>query len=237
MGDYTPITPDGHPRDEAVSALQKAIRRGLPREAIYWASQIEMMGQHNYLWQRLIVIYHEDVGIAAPSLASFIETCRQHYYFFLEGERTVIENLPLINAVIALAHAPKSRAAISYHILTYQTSETQEADYFDVPDHAKDLHTKAGRKMGRNIEHFQREGARLENERIELDPFKDEAMQKGRASKNTEAYQKFEAQQIKIQKNKKEKGGGGKAKSAGSLFDVLDDDDNAPRGLGDYFSK
>lgn len=234
MADFKPMTPDGDFADEAVSALQKTIRRGLPREAIYWASQIEGMGWHEYLWKRLLIICHEDIGIAGVTVLPYVETCRQHYYWFME--QGLFENLPLINAVTAMAHAPKCRAAVSYHVLTYQEGADGAVDRFAVPDYARDMHTAAGRKLGRNIKHFQEEGDHLENERIELDPYKDEAMAKGLASKDSARYRIF----IEKQKERQKKKAGTKKQPTGDLFGMLADDDNdAPqqRGMGDYFNK
>ena len=43
-------TVGGHFCGEAASALQKTIRRGLEREALYWASELDLSGYGNYVW-------------------------------------------------------------------------------------------------------------------------------------------------------------------------------------------
>jgi hypothetical protein len=37
-------TPGGYLRGEVASALQKSIRRGLEREALHWATELELAG-------------------------------------------------------------------------------------------------------------------------------------------------------------------------------------------------
>ena len=44
--------------------LQKAIRRGNEREALFWASELDLAGYGNYVWKRLRIIASEDVGLA-----------------------------------------------------------------------------------------------------------------------------------------------------------------------------
>jgi replication-associated recombination protein RarA len=45
-------TPNGHLCGEAASALQKSIRRGKERDALYWASELDLAGFGNYIWKR-----------------------------------------------------------------------------------------------------------------------------------------------------------------------------------------
>ena len=44
-----------------------------------------------------------------------------------------------------------------------------------IPDWANDQHTLAGKKLGRGLDHFREEGAKLIPEPTEPDPFIDEA--------------------------------------------------------------
>jgi hypothetical protein len=44
-----------------------------------------------------------------------------------------------------------------------------------IPDWALDQHTLAGRKLGRGLDHFRKEGAKLIPPPTEPDPFEDEA--------------------------------------------------------------
>jgi replication-associated recombination protein RarA len=51
---------------EFVSILQKEIRCGQEREALYWAYQL-IPASEKLLWFRLRVCSHENVGIACPT--------------------------------------------------------------------------------------------------------------------------------------------------------------------------
>jgi len=71
-------TQEGYPFDEAVSALQKSIRRGLEEEAMFWAAELETR-YHDYLWKRLQVISVEDIGIADPQVVLYVAEMRRLY--------------------------------------------------------------------------------------------------------------------------------------------------------------
>lgn len=150
-------TAGDYPMDEVASALQKAIRRGEEFEAVFWAQELESRYRH-YVWRRLITVAHEDISIASPETIIFVEVCRTHYYLYQKGGRW--ENLPLIDAVLALARAPKCRTATDLHFLVYEDPKLR----LEVPDHALDMHTERGRAKGRGREHFVTEAARLANE-------------------------------------------------------------------------
>eukprot|EP00667_Euglena_gracilis_P010449 EG_transcript_10650 len=54
--------------DEALSAMQKAIRRSHVEDALYWASELDMSGYHRATMQRLVLIGSEDVAFGIPRL-------------------------------------------------------------------------------------------------------------------------------------------------------------------------
>lgn len=78
------------------------------------------------------------------------------------------------NAIRAMSRSPKSRAgchfaaAIGLRSLLENFAPT-------IPDWANDQHTLAGRKLGRGLDHFRKEGARLVPEPTEPDLFVEEA--------------------------------------------------------------
>ena len=59
-----------YPVDEVMSALQKAVRRGLVEEAVFWARELNCSGLSRVLADRLLVLSVEDIGIAS------VESCR-----------------------------------------------------------------------------------------------------------------------------------------------------------------
>jgi replication-associated recombination protein RarA len=62
-------TPNGHACGEVTSALQKAIRRGDERAALYWMSELDLAGYGGYCWKRLRLIASEDCGLADSNVA------------------------------------------------------------------------------------------------------------------------------------------------------------------------
>ena len=140
-------TTDGHNFFDVASALQKCIRRGHELEAVYFAQELE--GRYwRYLWQRLQVISHEDVGLADPDAAVYIKAVADQYE--AQRERGKLFTLGLINAVLRLCRAPKSREADHYLSLVYHQADMK----IEIPDYAFDGHTRKGKKLGRGIDFF-----------------------------------------------------------------------------------
>ena len=72
-----PDTKNGLPAMACVSAMQKAIRRGLEREAMEFACELLHTGKafHSMVCNRLEVICHEDLDtMAAPHVVPFVAT-------------------------------------------------------------------------------------------------------------------------------------------------------------------
>jgi replication-associated recombination protein RarA len=182
MGHFATVrTPNGHQCGEVASALQKSIRRGLERESLYWASELDLAGFPDYLWRRLRIIAAEDVGLAAPEVAVQVRALsenfadqRKHNAKSKTGTRSG-ERLFIVQAVMVLARAPKSRMVDHAVMVVYEG----ERPRLEVPDWALDKHTARGRKLGRGEEHFFAEGARIENESDLDDPYAEE----GRAAR------------------------------------------------------
>lgn len=150
-------TRQGHDLDVAVSALQKAIRRGQVDDAIYWVAEVSEGGYPAYVWRRLSVIVSEDVGIAEPHMPATIHAL---YETWKESKQQKRPNaLTLFHAVILLARARKSRL-VNHAVIAHTAGDPSEL-YRDPPDVALDKHTKAGRKLGRGFDHFYEEAALL----------------------------------------------------------------------------
>ncbi len=155
-----PTTKNGYDLLETLSALQKAIRRCREFEAVYWAVELESLNP-KALWNRLRVIASEDVGLANPQAAILVDVLERNYYQMLDKKDNP-NRLFLVHAVLQLARSPKSRIVDNLLITVYNTEEKLE-----IPDYALDMHTHRGRKMGRGLEHFFAEGAKLANQALE----------------------------------------------------------------------
>lgn len=171
------FTVSGYQYDETISALQKTIRRGDEISAMYWA--IELEGKFsNELWNRLEVISHEDIGITSMDVIMFVRTCKTQYLEFQERD-SGSRRLMLSNAILAMCRAEKTRVADHFNIFSYRRTVD---DRKDIPDFAKDVHTRAGEKLGRGWDHFFTECTYLQtglgpNE----DPYREEAIRKVKA--------------------------------------------------------
>jgi replication-associated recombination protein RarA len=164
-------TPGGYLNGEVASALQKEIRRGREREALFWATELELGGNGSYVWKRLLIIASEDVGIADSSVAL---TVRALYENWAEMVRKVknprhagSHRVFLAHAVCLLARAPKSRM-LDHALMVMYSGERPSPP---IPDYALDKHTRRGSQMGRGLEHFFEVGAKLENVSPIPDPY------------------------------------------------------------------
>jgi replication-associated recombination protein RarA len=162
------LTPGGYLCGEVASALQKAIRRGDERAALFWASELDLAGYGGYVWKRLRIIASEDVGLADTETVIAV---RALYDNWLESKKAQDEGampLFLVHAVLLLARARKSGVTIHAWMAFYEGN--RQSMGMEIPDHALDMHTARGRRMGRGKQHFLEEAGRLENETLP-DPY------------------------------------------------------------------
>jgi replication-associated recombination protein RarA len=173
-------TESGYPFDEVASALQKAIRRGLEEEAMYWAAEMETRFP-DYLWKRLQVISVEDIGIADMPAVLYVAEMRRLYqelkkeYDKEPKRKSRSFRMALANAILALCRAKKSRIGDEFQIVIYGRREAGWK--IDIPDHALDMHTSRGRGMKRGAAHFWTEGTKLSNEARIKNPYSEEAVE------------------------------------------------------------
>ena len=171
-----PTTRNGLNALTCISALQKAIRRGMEREAMEFACELMHTSKafHTMVCNRLEVICHEDLDtLAAPWVVPFVATAlaqsRDRYSKSIGEARLMVGN-----AIRMMCRSPKSRAGCHF-AAAIGLGSLLEDSVPEVPDWANDQHTLAGRKLGRGLDHFRKEGARLIPPPIEPDPFEDEA--------------------------------------------------------------
>jgi replication-associated recombination protein RarA len=171
-----PATRNGLPAMACVSAMQKAIRRSMEREAMEFACELLHTSKafHSMVCNRLEVICHEDLDTAAaPHVVPFVATAlaqsRERYSKSIGEARLMVGN-----AIRIMCRAPKSRAGCHFAAAIGLRSLLE--DYAPtVPDWALDQHTIAGRKLGRGLDHFREHGAKLIPEPTEPDAYEDEA--------------------------------------------------------------
>ncbi|CAD7941008.1 unnamed protein product [Amoebophrya sp. A25] len=68
-----------YPIDEALSCLQKAIRRGQEDAAAFWTAELHVSELGQVAMNRMLIMTLEDVGIAAPESVEVVATLRHKY--------------------------------------------------------------------------------------------------------------------------------------------------------------
>ena len=150
--------------DEVVSAFQKSIRRGLLENALLLAYEMYVTSAEleEHLWTRLSVISVEDVGSGSFLEPVIVDAlCRMRLRFPRgAGDRFIFA----AHAVRLLAMSPKDRTTDEMTNWAVLMTDVR-GERPEIPDVAYDMHTRRGQEMGRGLEHFMKEGARVENER------------------------------------------------------------------------
>lgn len=152
-------TINNFPADEVISALQKEIRRGNVENACRLAYEMMMTNPdlEAKLWQRLFVISVEDIGMGCVEAPVLIRSLGEMCNKFETGEHD--RCLFAIHAVRFLCECDKDRS--SDELLNWIKHQRLLPV---IPDYAIDMHTRRGKELGRDVEHFYREGAKVNPE-------------------------------------------------------------------------
>lgn len=162
---YTPMrTKNGYCYYEAMSAFQKSIRRCIEDETVFWGIELYESGYISHLWNRLIIIAHEDIGLAVPDITQKILAYKHaHDYLAEKRPKRVSKKLVFLQCLIDFARMPKSRYTdLAYSV--YWFKHDQLAIGKDVPDYALDMHTRRGKAKKRGLDHFYSSSAHIEND-------------------------------------------------------------------------
>ena len=134
---------DGDAHYDILSAFQKSIRGSDPDAAIHYLARLLEAGDLISPIRRLLVIAAEDVGLAHPQAISIVKAC-------VDSAREIglpEAQLPLAQATLLLATAPKSNSTIT--AITAAMADIQAGHIGEVPDSLKDAHYGGAAKMGR----------------------------------------------------------------------------------------
>jgi len=174
--DMIPPTKHGLPAMGCLSAMQKCIRRGLEREAMEFAVELLHTSKafHSMVCNRLEIISHEDIEtVAAPHIVPFVATAlaqsRDRYKLDNPGEARLMVG----NVIRLLCASPKSRKG-THFAAAIGLRAILEDFVPEIPDWADDQHTLRGKRLGRGIEYFRKESAKLDPP-PEKDQYEDEA--------------------------------------------------------------
>lgn len=128
---------------DCASAFQKSLRGSDPDAAIYYlAKMIEAGEDPRFIARRLIVCAAEDVGIADPNAMNIaISAYRAVEIIGLPEGR-----IPLANAVVYVANAPKSNKACI--AIDHALADIESGLDYPPPMHLRDSHYKDAAKYG-----------------------------------------------------------------------------------------
>lgn len=136
---------DGDNHYDILSAFQKSIRGSDPDAAIHYLARLVSAGDLQSIVRRLMVIAAEDIGLAYPMAITVTKSCVDCalQLGFPEAQ------IPLAEAVILLATAPKSNSAVN--AIGAAMADIESKDVGDIPKHLKDSHYSGAEKLGNGI--------------------------------------------------------------------------------------
>ncbi len=136
---------DGDAHYDILSGLHKSVRGSDPDAALHYLARLLEAGDLISAARRLLVIAFEDVGLAYPQAASIVKACVDAAFQLGLPEARI----PLAQAAILLATAPKSNSAMRG--IEAALADVRRGDCGDVPPHLKDSHYAGAAKLGRGL--------------------------------------------------------------------------------------
>lgn len=125
---------DGDQHYDILSALHKSIRGSDENAALHYAARLIEAGDIISLCRRLLCIASEDVGLAYPQAVAVTKACVDSAMQLGLPEA----RLPIAEAVILLATAPKSNSA--YMAIDAALEDVKSCDALDFPRHLQNCH-------------------------------------------------------------------------------------------------
>lgn len=133
---------------DLASALQKSMRGSDPDATVYWLARMIAGGEDiRFIARRIAVCAAEDVGNADPMATVLAAAAVQISEFVGLPEA----QLPLAQAALYVACAPKSNAAAS--AIWKASADVKSETTIPVPKHLKDTHYPAAKKMGFGVDY------------------------------------------------------------------------------------
>lgn len=125
---------EGDQHFDLLSALQKSIRGSDPDAAVYYLGRLLVAGDLLSPCRRLLVIAAEDIGLAYPQGIVVTKACVDAALQLGLPEA----RLPLAEAAVLLATAPKSNSA--HNAIIAAMEDIQRGAVGDIPRHLKNVH-------------------------------------------------------------------------------------------------
>ncbi|MFL0249961.1 replication-associated recombination protein A [Clostridium neuense] len=128
---------------DILSAFQKSIRGSDPDAASLYLAMLIKGGDLKSICRRLLVIAAEDIGLAYPQAISIVKACTDAALEIGFPEARI----PLSEATILLATAPKSNSAIK--AIDAALSELDTTNLGELPVYLRDGHYEGAKALGR----------------------------------------------------------------------------------------
>ena len=125
---------DGDQHYDVISAYQKSMRGSDPNAAIYYLGRLLAAGDLPSACRRLLVCANEDVGLAYPQIIPIVKSAVDTAMMVGLPEA----RLPLANAVILVATAPKSNSA--HDAINAAMMDIERGIGGDIPRHLQNKH-------------------------------------------------------------------------------------------------
>ncbi len=136
---------DGDSHYDILSALQKSIRGSDPDAALHYLARLLEAGDMISAARRMLVIASEDIGLAYPQCAAIVKALVDSAFQLGLPEARI----PLAEAVILMATAPKSNSAAA--AIDAAMADVRAGRTGDIPAHIKDAHYGGAAKLGRGL--------------------------------------------------------------------------------------
>lgn len=134
---------NGDSHYDILSAFQKSIRGSDPDASIHYLARLLSAGDMLSVCRRLMVIAAEDIGLAYPMAITITKSCVDCALQLGLPEARI----PLAEAVLLLATAPKSNSVITAIDMAMGDIETKDTG--DIPLTIKDTHYAGAKKLNR----------------------------------------------------------------------------------------
>ncbi len=133
---------DGDSHYDVLSAFQKSIRGSDPDAGIHYLARLLEAGDMISAARRMLVIASEDIGLAHPQCAAIVKACVDSAFQLGMPEARI----PLAQAVILMATAPKSNSAMC--AIDAAIADIRQHGAGNIPDALRDCHYGGAQKMG-----------------------------------------------------------------------------------------
>jgi putative ATPase len=134
---------DGDAHYDTISAFIKSMRGSDPDAALYWLAKMVHAGEDpRFVARRIVIHAAEDVGLADPMALVLANAAFQAAEFIGWPEAQI----PLAEAVIYIATAPKSNSTVA--AIGAARKDVESGRTLEVPQHLRDSHYQGAERLG-----------------------------------------------------------------------------------------